>query len=167
VKAPPVTLSALALVALAGALPGEAPGLPAAIRSDRIYGIEVVSPPGEGVFAGVARGDLPGVWQAGITHTPLRPGATITGGSFSLTTLRGGHRVTLRGRLAPGGSIRLVSAGSGCANQRYRVTAALTGLGSRTWHGRVLASLVHYRHRLLGICLTYAATVRGTLTLEP
>jgi hypothetical protein len=35
-----------------------------------------------------------------------------------------------------------------------------------TGSGTFSATLTHFRHRVFGICITYAASVNGTLTLS-
>jgi hypothetical protein len=138
-----------------------------ATSTDSIAGNEVAFTSTQGTFAGVASGDLPGTWRAVIDHTVLSPDATITGGSFSLWTLVGGGPVSISGTFAPGGSVTRVAAGTHCRNQRYAIHDGLTnvGVGGGSGSGTVDATLTHYRIRIFGHCITYDATVSGTVVL--
>lgn len=59
---------------------------------------------------------------------------------------------------------------TGCVNQRYAVNGVLrdVGFGSvRRGTGTLAATLTHYRTKIFGHCVTYAATVSGSLSLAP
>ena len=140
--------------------------------TDAITGVEVSASSSQGTFVGTAGGDLPGAWRAVVRHAalPRRVGAhaAITGGTFALSTVVGGDPVTVKGsfrRNARG--ITLLDAGSGCHNQVYRIRDRLTRLGisTRDGKGSLTARLTHYRLRILGHCITYSASVSGTVRL--
>lgn len=129
----------------------------AASYDDRVVGEEV--PPISstlGTFVGAAHGGLSGAWRITIRHDELRTGPTvaITGGSFSM-------RTPLGRRIASpvvGGSVSVVSPGSGCKNQVYAVDVEL---GS----GSFVGTLTHRRRSVLGHCVIYAATISGHATI--
>jgi hypothetical protein len=131
--------------------------------NDWIRGAEYSATSTEGKFAGYASGDLLGYWNAVVDHTPLGSAATITGGSFSLDGL------TDADGTFTGGSVTLNNPSSGCVNQSYAVQASLGSVsvgaatgGTGTFNG----TLVHYRQWVFGRCVTYSATIRGSLSLS-
>jgi hypothetical protein len=130
---------------------------------DSVSGIEIYATPTEGIFSGTASGDLPGVWYAEVEHTPLDPGATITGGYTTVATYLG----LVEGDFI-GGTVTLISHGSGCKKQRYDVEADLAnvGVGGGTGTGSFSGILTHLRKRVFGICITYSATITGSLTFN-
>src|ERR671937_1323109 len=95
---------AVALVALLALSPGAAPA--ATAYADSITGAEYFFTSTEGRFAGKASGDLPGYWNTVVDHTPLAigstPTATITGGSFQLTTTLNGFYTLITGDVTGG-----------------------------------------------------------------
>jgi hypothetical protein len=155
------------VVVLSGAVVGTSVARANATYSDSIAGTEVAFTSTQGRFVGTASGDLPGAWQAVVDHTPLDPNATITGGTFTLATVLNGSGVTVLGTFAQGGTITRIKAGTGCRDQVYTVADTLTdvGVGGGTGTGAVTATLTHHRTRILGHCITYAATVVGTVNL--
>jgi hypothetical protein len=135
--------------------------------NDRISGYEYAFTSTEGRFAGTASGALPGAWEADVRHTPLclscTPTATITGGSFSLATGSG-----LVSGMFTGGTVQVTNVGSNCTNQTFRVYGVLGGVGwwsGGSGTGIFSATLTHFRHRIFGSCVSYAASVNGTLSL--
>ncbi len=142
--------------------------------SDSVTGLEVYATSTEGVFVGSASGALPGNWTADVLHTPLSGSpetAAITGGSFSLATTLNRSTVLITGTfVSGGGSVVQTSGFSGCVDQRYSVNGALDKVGiygkpdrgSRNFS----ATLTHYRVLILGYCLTYGASIAGTVTLN-
>lgn len=147
-----------------------AAGSAAAAQShvDAISGHEYFFTSTDGKFAGTASGALSGYWNADVQHTPLcgpcTPTATITGGSFELL-----HGVsTLVTGDFTGGSVQVTNGGAGCTNQTFAVNGVLGNVGpwySGAGSGLFSATLTHYRRSILGSCITYAASVAGTLTL--
>lgn len=136
--------------------------------NDELVGAEIAATSTQGTFVGTATGDLPGAWKAVVNHTPLNPNGTITGGSFSLWTLFGGVPTRVRGGFS-GGTITQTNAGAGCTNQTYAVTGTLAGVsaGSITGgSGEFAVVLTHYRASFPFFgCVTYSASVAGTLSL--
>jgi hypothetical protein len=162
------------LVVLALALlPLSVPGVAGAAQTynDTISGHEYFATSTDGKFAGTASGGLPGYWNADVQHTPLcvscMPTATITGGSVELATTLNGSLTLVTGRFT-GGEVQVTNAGTNCTNQTFDVDGALSSVGawySGSGSGTFSATLTHYRQRLFGRCVTYAASVVGTLTL--
>jgi hypothetical protein len=146
------TVAALAAVAITQVAAFAAP----ASVHDSVSGAEYSATATEGRFAGYATGTLPGVWNVDVFHTPLSgSGATITGGTF---TIVGGQFVS--GRFDNGGAITQTSGFSGCTNQTYNVRDTLNnGKGSFN------ATLTHYRFASGSSCITYGASVSGTVDL--
>ena len=130
---------------------------------DTISGYEYAFTSTDGRFAGSASGSLPGLWETDVRHTALclscTPTATITGGSFSLATGSG----VVSGKFT-GGTVQVINPGASCTNQTFAVRGVLEAVrGSGT--GLFSATLTHFRHRILGSCVSYAASVKGTLSL--
>jgi hypothetical protein len=70
----------------------------------------------------------------------------------------------LTGRFT-GGTITTTNPGADCTNQTFKVTGGLAHLnGGGT--GVFSVKLTHWRHTVLGVCLSYFATTDGTLTLS-
>jgi hypothetical protein len=139
----------------------------AAQYNDTITGYEYYFTSTDGRFAGHASGSLPGAWNADVRHTALclscTPTATITGGSFSLAT-----DYTLVTGDFTGGTVQVINRGANCTNQTFDVEGILGHVGrwySGSGTGRFSAILTHYRHSVFGRCVSYAASVRGTLAL--
>jgi hypothetical protein len=159
-------ISALAVLALSA--PGAAGA--AQIYNDTIRGYEYYATSTDGKFAGTASGALPGYWNADVRHTPIclscTPTATITGGSFELATTLGGP--TLVTGHFTGGSVQVTNVGTGCTNQTFTINGVLGNVGpgySGSGSGTFSATLTHYRQRVFGSCVTYAASVVGALSL--
>jgi hypothetical protein len=140
--------------------------LAAQTHNDTITGHEYYFTSTDGRFAGTATGSLPGAWNADVRHTALclscTPTATITGGSFSLATTY----TLITGRFT-GGTVQVINRGADCTNQTFDVDGILGDVGrfGGSGTGRFSVILTHYRHRILGSCISYAASVRGMLTL--
>ena len=161
------TLPVLAFAVLALCVPVQA--LAGQTYGDSISGLEYFATSTDGRFAGSATGALPGTWSADIHHTALclscSPTATITSGSFSVATLSTHTLVT---GTFTGGTVQVLNAGANCTNQTFSVDGVLGKVGS--WYsgsgnGAFSATLTHYRRRILGSCITYGASVTGTLVL--
>ena len=159
------------LVAALALLVTPAAAAAAQTYSDTIRGYEYAFTSTEGRFAGTASGALPGSWNAVVRHTPLclscTPTATITGGSFSLATTHNGFPGLVSGAFV-GGTVQVTNVGANCTNQTFAVNGVLGNVGwwsSGSGTGTFTATLTHYRLSVLGSCVTYGASIRGTLSL--
>ena len=159
------------LVAVLTLLVTSATAAAAQTYSDTISGYEYAFTSTDGRFAGTASGALPGAWNADVQHTPLclscTTTATITGGSFSLATTHNGFPALVSGAFV-GGTVQVTNAGSTCSNQTFAINGILGNVGwwsSGNGSGTFTATLTHYRHSVFGSCVTYGASVRGTLSL--
>jgi hypothetical protein len=136
---------------------------------DSVSGAEVFATNSEGVFVGTASGDLPGAWSADVKHTDLTSGsATITSGSFDLVTVFNSRITVVAGSFNDGGTIALHYAAPGCGIQQYYVTDTLSKVGvgpTPSGTGSFSVVLTHFRAKIFGTCITYAATVAGTVGL--
>jgi hypothetical protein len=156
-------------VVIAGLVPATA--VPASSQSDTISGYEYWATSTDGRFAGAASGALAGGWRADVRHTALclscAPTAAITGGSFSLLTVI--HKVPqLVAGSFTGGTVQVVNRGLRCTNQTFTINGILSEVAS--WSGgggsgTFAVTLTHYRHSAFGSCITYGASVNGTLSL--
>jgi hypothetical protein len=162
-----ITLIGVAMLALAG----PAGALAAQTYGDTISGHEYYYTSTDGKFAGTASGALPGDWNADVQHTKLclscTPTATITGGSFSVATTFGGIPRLVTGEFT-GGTVQVISKGANCTSQTFAVNGTLGSVGP--WYsghgsGTFLATLTHYRASILGSCVTYGASVKGSISL--
>jgi hypothetical protein len=140
--------------------------------SDTISGYEYAFTSTDGKFAGTASGALPGTWNADVRHTALclscTPTAAITGGSFSLVTAHNGLPALVSGAFV-GGTVQVTNAGAGCTDQTFAVNGLLGHVGwwsAGSGTGTFRVTLTHYRHSIFGSCVTYGASVRGTLSLS-
>jgi hypothetical protein len=167
-----MTLRAFLIAAIAAAavcLP--APAYAAQTSSDTISGYEYYATSTDGKFAGTAAGTLPGGWNTDVRHTALcltcTPTAAITGGSFSLTTLLDRAPTLITGSFT-GGTVQVINPGANCTNQTFAVDGVLGNVGP--WYGgngtgNFDVTLTHYRRAIFGRCVTYGASVAGSLTL--
>ena len=138
----------------------------------RIVGYEYAFTSTVGSFAGKGSGDANerAVWNTVVKHDRLGSDpAYVNGGSLALTTRSASGRLdAIAGKLTyHGGTITTLSRGPDCTNQRYRVTATLQDVRTRTstgGSGEFTVILTHYRKRLLGRCVAYKARVAGTAT---
>ena len=157
-----------AIVAPAAAAASTASARPSLVSS--ALGIEVHATGTQGTFSGLTSGALSGGWYAVVEHTPLHPNARITGGTFTLATRVNGRSTTLKGRFARG-SVTNTNPGANCTNQTFKVVGNLvgvggTGTGASSGTGLFAVTLTHHRAEILGSCVTYFATTKGTLTLS-
>jgi hypothetical protein len=157
------------VVAAAALVTSPAAAVAAPASSDSVSGLEYAAASAQGRFAGIASGALPGAWSVTVDHTPLGTSAAITGGDFHLATRRGGTLTVVTGDFTAG-TVRQLSGFTGCASQRYAVHGVLGNVGAgaaRRGTGTLDATLTHYRTTIFGLCLTYSASVRGSLSLTP
>jgi hypothetical protein len=136
-----------------------------------ISGYEYYATSTDGKFAGDASGLLAGYWNTDVQHTPLciscMPTATITDGSFSLATTLDGASTLVTGKFT-GGTVQVKNVGTNCSDQTFAVDGVLGSLGpwySGTGSGSFSVMLTHYRRLLFGSCITYSASVSGTISL--
>jgi hypothetical protein len=166
------------ILALAGATP-------AAAETHRsiVSGVEFYATSTQGQFAGTAQGQgadgLSGVWSIVVDHTNLggcryayQICGRVTGGSFTLAVANPAEVVggAFNGGAIPGqpDMIVLINPGPNCTNQVFWITDGLHAVGtsSHTGTGSFMAYLTHYRHSIFGQCITYSATVHGTVVLD-
>jgi hypothetical protein len=157
------------LAAAAALFISSASAIAATTFSDSISGYEYAATSTQGRFVGVASGALPGAWSVTADHTPLGTSATINGGDFYLATRMDGTLATVTGDFT-GGTVRQLSGFTGCVDQRYAVNGVLSDVGSgsaASGAGTFTATLTHYRTEIFGYCVTYSASVSGSLSLAP
>jgi hypothetical protein len=169
-------LRGLGVVAVLVASVGIPPGAVYAstTSTDTITGVEVAASSTQGAFVGIASGELSGSWQAVVDHDTLPQtvgsSAAINGGTFALTTRINDQPATVDGALAYNATgITMLNAGTGCKTQKFHIADDLTGVGVGavgTGTGNVSAVLTHYRARLFGQCVTFAASIAGSITLS-
>ena len=160
---------AVPIVAAVALLISPAAAIAAPTSSDSVSGLEYAATSTQGRFVGIASGALPGAWSVTVDHTPLGTSAAITGGDFHLATRQHGTLAVVTGNLTAG-TVRQLSGFTGCASQRYAVHGVLDDVGSgaaRRGTGTLDATLTHYRMKIFGQCVTYSASVRGSLSLTP
>jgi len=159
------------LAAALGLLVAAPSAVAATTYTDTVSGYEYAFTSTDGKFAGNASGSLPGAWNADVQHTKLclscTPTATITGGSFSLATTHISVPAVVSGDFV-GGTVQVTNRGAGCTNQTFRINGILGNVGwwaAGSGSGTFNVTLTHYRHSIFGRCVSYAASVRGTLSL--
>ncbi len=160
-------LASLGATVMALALPSAASA--ATAYTDTASGYEYYFSSTEGRFAGSASGSLPGYWNAIVDHTPLSPNAVVTGGSVDLTTYVNGAPALVEGAVTGGTVTRLNPGATGCVDQYYGVDLVLGGVGVNSpgaGTGDFGGTLIHHRNSVLGYCVTYSATISGTLTVS-
>jgi hypothetical protein len=165
--------SIVAVVAAAAlATPAAAPAAPAS-TSFAIVGYEYAFTSTVGTFAGVGTGNAGdrAAWNTSVEHDPLGSSPTyVNGGSFEMTTAGPSGVDFVTGTFAyHGGTVTTIDPGTGCTNQRFRVTGTLEDVTTTTTSGgsgSFVATLTHYRYSLFGHCVIYAARVAGTVTFS-
>jgi hypothetical protein len=166
-------LAGVAAVAAVLALPAAAVAAPAS-TSFAVTGFEYAFTPTVGYFAGAATGNAGdrGAWNTYVEHDPLGSTPTyITGGSFWMATRSpaGTYDWVTGTFVHQGGTITTIDPGANCTNQRYRVTGTLENVATSTTTdgtGAFDVTLTHYRAPLFGRCITYSASVVGTVTFD-
>jgi hypothetical protein len=127
-----------------------------------VRGAEVYATATRGVFVGVSwTADDGGTWRAVVDHTPFdaQRNAVIVGGSFSMDGLKRDASGTFTS-----GQVTLTAADPGCGRETFGVVGAMDLAGGGT--GDFNAALTHYRTSIFGRCITYAATVNGSVALH-
>jgi hypothetical protein len=174
------TLLSTLLLVVIGATSAEASTTP---HGTIVSGVEFYATSTEGRFSGTATGTDPnglwGAWAIVVDHTPIDscwkqswtdPCAQVTGGTFSLQATTPAL-ITGNFNYQPKGvdGIVLGNAGANCTTQLFRITDGLNSVGTGSQHsgwGSFVGYLWHYRHWVFGRCVTYSATVRGTVVLN-
>jgi hypothetical protein len=151
------------------ALPAAAQAAPAS-TTFQIQGAEIAFTSTRGTFVGRGLGNAGdrSAWKAVVDHTPLSSlPASITGGRFTMATLGPTATTDFVVGTFTGGTIAVVNPGLGCTNQTYDVFGDVGNVTTSTTSGGTGSFdvlLTHYRVRLFGRCVSYAATVTGTAT---
>ncbi len=160
----------LAVLAAAVATFGTPSSASAAVSSSYFFvGAEIWATHTVGTFVGEAsgsRGDIAG-WKAAIEHTvETIPDGDITGGYAQLIT---SDLTYIRGTFS-GGKLVLVDDGPGsCGDLTHKVRGRLIKVRrsdtGAVGTGLLVGRLIHYRVSILGNCIPYSATARGTIYL--
>lgn len=167
-------LAATVLVAVAAlAIPTAASAAPAS-TSFNITGFEYAFTQTVGFFAGSGTGNAGdrAVWNTSVEHDRLGSVPTfVNGGSFQMATRSTTGRLDfVTGTFVNhGGTITTIDPGAGCTKQRFLVTGTLADLATSTTAGGTggfSVTLTHFRTPLFGRCVTYSASVAGTVGFE-
>ncbi|CAN5260391.1 hypothetical protein BH18ACT12_BH18ACT12_15270 [soil metagenome] len=171
----PLRFLAVAIAAAAMlAVPLSAAAAPAS-TTFTVTGFEYAFTPAVGFFAGSAIGNAGerGAWNTHVEHDRLgsEPPIYVTGGSFRMATRgsAGAYDWVTGTFVYHGGTITTIDPGAGCTNQRYLVTGTLENVSTRTTaggSGTFSVTLTHYRAPVLGRCITYSASVAGTVSFQ-
>jgi hypothetical protein len=132
-------------------------------------GYEIWATSTVGTFAGQARGadGDTAAWKASIEHTVQTiPDGRITGGTAELVT---SDLTYIHGEFT-GGRLWLVDDGEGsCGDLTHKVRGKLANVtrsdGGAIGTGLFKGRLIHYRAPILGQCIAYSASARGTIYL--
>ena len=163
--------SVVAFAALvAAALPSAASSAPGS-TTFTISGREYAFTSTRGFFAGGGSGNKGGsaYWNATVKHDKLGSSpAYVNGGSVAVTVRKGASVDAIVGTFSRhGGTISPLDRGANCTNQKYLVTGKLERVLTSTTSngtGSLSATLTHFRHRVLGRCVAYKASVAGSVT---
>lgn len=157
-------VTGLALVVL----PAAAVAAPASETFD-IQGAEIAFTSTRGTFIGYGEGSANegSAWKAVVDHTPLssQP-VVITGGRFSMGTASLAPSADFVVGAFTGGTITEINPGIGCTKQTFRVSGTVGNVSTSTTSGGTgLFDVVlsHHRMSVFGRCVTYAATVSGSV----
>jgi hypothetical protein len=181
------TLLSTLMLAVIGATSAEA-----ASHLTGVSGFEFYATSTEGRFAGTASGDLSGAWSIVVKHSSLDPcyrlplGSTCAsiedpanpngpGGSFSLAETSPARQL-VTGNFDnpaeavgdPPNAIALTRTGP-CMDEAFSIVDSMNNVSAGSQHGgtgRFSATLTHHRRSFWGRCITYAATVQGTVVLN-
>jgi hypothetical protein len=114
------------------------------------------------------------LWKAVVRHTPLTRdparAAQITGGTLTLKVELGGRFSSVTGAFTGGMVVYLKerSSVSACGRQVFQVVGTLAEVKREmlSGNGTLQVYLTHHRRMIWGRCITYAATVTGSLSLS-
>ncbi len=167
-----IPIAAAAVTAVAAlALPSAAVAAPTS-TTFTVTGVETAFTSTSATFAGTGTGDAGGraIWRVSITRTPFSAGqSTITGGGFAMRTVSPQWTTDTVTGTVSGGSVQKVAGFTGCTNERFAVSVSLTDVATDTTAGGTgtfTGELTHHRTSIFGVCVIYAATVRGVVTLS-
>jgi hypothetical protein len=149
-----------------------------------VSGFEMYATSSQGRFSGTARGQganrVSGGWSIVVDHSSLDPCfrmrlacATVYDGSFSLAETSPTLEL-ITGQFAggspPTNQIQLLNRGDNCTDQLFKLTDALVNVGTGSQRSSSGSSFVgylwHQQRSFWGRCITYAATVQGTVVLN-
>lgn len=164
----------VAVLLLVAAMLAFQAGSPAAARATEhesygLSGYEVFYSPTRAMFAGTSGDGLGGVsaWYSSIDHSVvISPSGAITGGWAVLYRPDG---VRIEGWFSEG-QVTLTNEGPACTLESHEVVGTLTSVtrsdrgGSGS--GVFRATLHHHRAWLFGTCISYSASVSGTLEIS-
>jgi hypothetical protein len=161
----------VALVAAGALVTSTAASAKPASTSFAVTGSEYAFTSTVGYFAGTAVGNAAdsGLWNTQVVHDPLGSTPTyVNGGSFTMATrsAAGSLDVVSGDFVEHGGQIATVNPGLGCTNQQYAVSGQLAHVSTLTTSGgsgTFSVLLTHFRASIFGLCITYRATVAGTV----
>ncbi|MDQ6746627.1 MAG: hypothetical protein M3010_00770 [Candidatus Dormibacteraeota bacterium] len=149
-----------------------------------VSGFEFYATHTEGRFTGTASGEGPsglsGAWSIAVDHTPLdpcvsaslQPCAQVTGGTFTLAVTSPSPQLitgTFDAQDPGVDGITLLESGPNCTTQLFRIKDGLSNVGTggqATGTGSFVGYLWHHRTGIFGSCVTYSATVQGTVVLN-
>jgi hypothetical protein len=153
-------------VALVTAVAGPGAAATSVSSAYAVAGIETSIPTNNtSTFAGSALGSSfdTASWKASVVHQALSScpfgsgtSCAITGGLFSLTSSSGAQ---VSGSFT-GGTVTPVSQQAPCGKQIFGVAGTLA---TTSGQASFAATLTHYRTLLLGTCVTYFATITGSV----
>jgi hypothetical protein len=155
------------------AFPTAASAAPAS-TSFKIAGFEYAFTQTVGFFAGSGTGTAGdrAAWNTFVEHDRLGSVPTfVNGGSLQMATRSATGRLDfVTGTFVNhGGTITTIDPGAGCTNQRFLVTGTLADVATSTTAGGTgtfSVVLTHFRASLLGRCVTYSASVAGTVSFD-
>jgi hypothetical protein len=151
-----------------------------------VSGFEMYATSTQGRFSGTATGQgengVSGAWSIVVDHSSLdpcfrmrlgEPCAVVSGGSFTLTETSPTVQL-VTGQFAsgspPANQIQLLNRGDNCTTQLFKITDALVNVGTGSQRSSSGSSFVgylwHHQRSFWGRCITYAATVQGTVVLN-
>ena len=157
----------VAIVGLHAGAPG--PARATEFESYQLFGYEVFYSPTRAMFAGTSDDGLGGVsaWYSSIDHSVvISPSGAITGGWAVLHRPDG---VSIGGWFSEG-LVTLTNEGPGCTLESHEVVGTLSGVTrsdrSGSGSGVFRATLHHHRAWLFGTCISYSASVSGTMEVS-
>jgi hypothetical protein len=155
-----------------------------------VSGFEMYATSSQGRFSGTATGQgsngVSGAWSIVVDHsrldpcfrmTPGDPCASVDGGSFTLAEASPARELVTGQFDSPGeviapqvNQIQLLNRGDNCTDQLFKITDGLKNVGTGSQRSGQGSSFVgylwHHQRSFFGRCITYAATVQGTVVLQ-